>query len=102
MDGPGLAVAYATAPEAEAIRSELSRTLLDLLRAGRAARLLAARDLIGRAGALAALLAPAPAPAAAVAPARGRGRGSRAAARSRRRADPAAATAAGDAPADAA
>ncbi len=41
----GLAVAYATAPEAEAIRSELSRTLLDLLRAGRAARLLAARDL---------------------------------------------------------
>ena len=97
----GLAVAYATAPEAEAIRSELSRTLLDLLRVGRAARLLAARDLIGRAGALAALLAPAPAPATAVAPARGRGRGSR----GRRRAarpDPVATTAAGDAPADAA
>ena len=42
----GLAVAYAAAPEAEAIRNELSRTLLDLLRAGRAARLLAAKDLI--------------------------------------------------------
>ena len=79
----GLAVAYATAPEAEAIRSELSRTLLDLLRAGRAARLLAARDLIARAGALAALLAPAPATPTAAAPGRGRGRGSRGAAAQR-------------------
>jgi hypothetical protein len=75
----GLAVAYATAPEAEAIRNELSRTLLDLLRAGPAARLLAAKDLIGRAGALAALLAPAAAPVAAT-PARVRARGTRAAA----------------------
>ena len=33
---PGLAVAYAAAPEAEAIRGELIRTLLDLLPAGRA------------------------------------------------------------------
>ncbi|HET7829909.1 MAG TPA: hypothetical protein VFL03_10130, partial [Candidatus Limnocylindrales bacterium] len=31
----GLAVAYAAAPEAEAIRNELTRTLLDLLRADR-------------------------------------------------------------------
>jgi DNA polymerase III delta' subunit len=97
----GLAVAYATAPEAEAIRGELSRTLLDLLRAGRAARLLAARDLIARAGALAALLAPAPAPSAAVAAGRGRGRGSRAAAAQPADApEPAAATGGGDAPAD--
>ena len=96
----GLAVAYAKAPEAEAIRHELSRTLLDLLRAGRAARLLAARDLIARAGALATLLAPAAAPTAAVAPGRGRGRGSRAAAaKPADPADPAATTGAGDAPA---
>lgn len=58
----GLAVAYATAPEAEAIRNEISRTLIDLLAAGRAARLRAARDLLGRAASLAALLAPAVAP----------------------------------------
>lgn len=56
----GLAVAYASAPEAEAIRGELTRTLLDLLDRGRAARLGAGRDLVGRAGVLAALLAPAP------------------------------------------
>ncbi len=55
----GLAVAYASAPEAEVIRGELTRTLLDLLGRSRAARLGAARDLVGRAGALAALLAPA-------------------------------------------
>ena len=76
----GLAVAYASAPEAEAIRNELSRTLLDLLRAGRSVRLLAAKDLIGRAGSLAALLSPAPVASAAAAPARGRGRGRAAAA----------------------
>jgi DNA polymerase III subunit delta' len=69
----GLAVAYATAPEAERIRNELSRTFLDLLAAGRAARLLAAKDLIARAAALAAMLAPAAA-AVAAAPVRGRGR----------------------------
>jgi DNA polymerase III delta' subunit len=71
----GLAVAYASAPEAEAIRNELSRMLLDLLRASRSVRLLAAKDLIGRAGSLAALLSPPSAPSAAVAPSRGRGRG---------------------------
>jgi DNA polymerase III subunit delta' len=59
---PGLAVAYAAAPEAEAIRNEISRTLIDLLAEGRAARLRAARDLLARATSLAALLAPAVAP----------------------------------------
>ena len=70
---PGLAVAYAAAPEAEAIRNELARTLVDLLSAGRSTRLLAARDLVVRAGALASLLAPY-APQAAPAPRGGRPR----------------------------
>lgn len=69
----GLAVAYASAPGAEAIRNELTRTLIDLLAAGASDRLLAAKGLLGRAASLAALLAPAvpgvPEPAA-----RGRGR----------------------------
>jgi DNA polymerase III subunit delta' len=69
----GVAVSYAAAPGAEAIRLELTRTLLDLLDRGRAARLTAARDLLARAGALAAALAPAPAPVASRAPRRGRG-----------------------------
>ena len=69
----GLAVAYAAAPEAEVIRGELTRTLLDLLGEGRSARLRARADLMGRAGALAARRAPAPATAAADAPRR-RGR----------------------------
>ena len=46
---PGVAVAYARAPEAVTIRDELARTLLDLLGAGSAQRLAAARDLLGRA-----------------------------------------------------
>ena len=46
---PGVAVAYARAPESVAIRDEIARTLLDLLEAGRARRLAAARDLLGRA-----------------------------------------------------
>jgi hypothetical protein len=58
----GIAVAYASAPEAETIRGELARTLLDLVGEGRAARVRAARDLLGRASALAALAMP-PAPA---------------------------------------
>ena len=57
---PGLAVAYASAPEAERIRGELSRTLLDLAGRGRGARLHAARDLMSRSAELAALLAAAP------------------------------------------
>ena len=53
---PGVAVAYATAPEAEAIRAELVRSLLDLLDRSRAERLTAARDLLGRSMTLVAAL----------------------------------------------
>jgi len=59
---PGLAVAYAMAPEASAVRAELARSLLDLLGAGRADRLHAAKDLMSRASALAGHLAPDSAP----------------------------------------
>jgi DNA polymerase III delta' subunit len=73
----GLAVAYARAPEAETIRNELSRTLLDLLSASRSARLLAARDLIARSGTLAGLLMPASPAGTGGVPARSRGRATR-------------------------
>ena len=53
---PGHAVAYAAAPRALAVRGELARTLLDLLAAGPAARLGAARGLQSAAGELAAQL----------------------------------------------
>ncbi len=53
---PGLAVAYAAAPQAMALRGELARSLLDLLADGPAARLAAAKSLQSRAGELAALL----------------------------------------------
>jgi DNA polymerase-3 subunit delta' len=56
----GVAVAYASKPETEAIRGELARSLLDLAGEGRAARLRAARDLLGRAAALADLATPSP------------------------------------------
>ena len=46
---PGVAVAYARAPEAVVIRDEIARTLLDQLGAGRARRLAAGRDLLARA-----------------------------------------------------
>jgi DNA polymerase-3 subunit delta' len=46
---PGLAMAYALAPEAEIIRTEIARTLLDLLGRGRTARLAGIRDLAARA-----------------------------------------------------
>jgi DNA polymerase III delta' subunit len=68
----GLAVAYAAAPEAVTIRGEITRTLLDLLGRGRAARLVAGRDLMGRGATLAGLLSP---PAAPAETRRGRGRG---------------------------
>jgi DNA polymerase-3 subunit delta' len=58
----GLAVAYASAAGAETVRNEIGRILLDLLEAGRAERLVAAKELLGRAATLAGLLAPAPAP----------------------------------------
>lgn len=53
---PGLALAYAQAPEAVLIRAELSRVLLDLTAAGPAARLAAVRAAIPRAIALATAL----------------------------------------------
>ncbi len=71
---PGVAVAYAAAPEAETIRAELVRTLLDLLDRPRADRLGAARDLLGRAMTLARALDPVTTGAANDAPRR-RGRG---------------------------
>jgi DNA polymerase-3 subunit delta' len=49
---PGLALAYARAPEAVLIRAELSRVLLDLTAAGPATRLAAVRAAIPRAIAL--------------------------------------------------
>ncbi len=75
---PGLAVAYAVAPEAEAIRGEISRVLLDLVPAPRATRLRAARELLTRAGGLAAVEGPQPVRATAPRAARPRGCGARA------------------------
>ena len=60
---PGVAVAYAVAPEAETIRGELVRTLLDLDARPRAARLGASKDLLAQAMALARSLDPLPAAA---------------------------------------
>jgi DNA polymerase III subunit delta' len=74
----GLAVAYAAAPDAVTIRGELARSLLDLLAAGPATRLAAARLLQARAGDLAqqleSALATAPDPEGGSGR-RGRGRG---------------------------
>ncbi len=67
---PGVAMAYARAPEAAAIRDEIARSLLDLLPAGRSRRLAAAREVLGRAKDLAEALA-GPSPPE---PARGRAR----------------------------
>ena len=53
---PGIALAYARAPDAVLIRAELTRVLLDLTDAGPAARLAAARSAIPRAIALSAAL----------------------------------------------
>ncbi len=77
---PGVAVAYATAPEAEHVRGELVRTLLDLLARGRADRLVAAKELLGRAMTLAKALEPAPAAVAEAPKRRGKGRAGGAAA----------------------
>lgn len=46
---PGLALAYAAAPDAAIVRAEIARTILDLGTASRAARLTGVRDLAGRA-----------------------------------------------------
>ncbi len=55
---PGLAVAYARSPDAERLRGELVRSLLDLLARSRADRLVAARDLQATAMALVSALEP--------------------------------------------
>lgn len=54
---PGLALAYARAPDAVLIRAELGRVLLDLTAAGSAARLAAVRAAVPRALSLVAALA---------------------------------------------
>lgn len=45
---PGLALAYAGAPEAVALRAEIARTILDMTTLGRGPRLAAVRDLLAR------------------------------------------------------
>ncbi len=50
---PGVALTYALAPDATIIRAELARSLLDLLGAGVAQRLVMARDLVLRSADLA-------------------------------------------------
>jgi DNA polymerase-3 subunit delta' len=85
---PGLALAYAGAPEAATIRRELARTLLDLVDARISARFEAMRGLVPRTAELVAALeavaspsGPAPGgPSAGRATGRGRGRGRTAAA----------------------
>ena len=61
---PGLALAYARAPEAVLIRAELTRVLLDLTAARPSARLAAAKAAVPRAIELSALLTADPAAAA--------------------------------------
>ena len=52
---PGLALAYAAAPQAVSAREEISRTLLDLVAESRSRRLAVGRELLARAGELASL-----------------------------------------------
>ena len=69
---PGLAVAYARSADAERLRGELVRSLLDLLARSRAERLVAARDLQATAMALAAALEAPPGVAPETRPRKGR------------------------------
>jgi DNA polymerase-3 subunit delta' len=55
---PGVAVAFARAPDASGIRAEIARTLLDLTAERRAVRLTRVRELLVRSADLAAALAP--------------------------------------------
>jgi DNA polymerase III delta' subunit len=55
---PGIALAYAAAPEAVVSRAQIARTLLDLLDAPRAKRLTVVRQLLAEATTASALLAP--------------------------------------------
>jgi DNA polymerase-3 subunit delta' len=72
---PGLAVAYARSVEAERLRGELVRSLLDLLGRSRAERLVVARELQATAGALASSLDPVSQGAAEAPRRRGKGAG---------------------------
>ncbi len=54
---PGVALAYARAPEAVLARAEIARSLLDLLSSSRARRLAGARELLASAAIVAAALA---------------------------------------------
>ena len=69
---PGLALAYARAPESVLIRAELARTLLDLTDARPSARLAVARAAVPRAMELVGLLAPEPGATPPATTARGR------------------------------
>jgi DNA polymerase-3 subunit delta' len=91
---PGVALAYATSPESELVRNELVRSLIDLLGRSRAERLVAAKDLLGRAMTLSRALEPDPA-AITEAPKR-RGKGKAAAGEAATAAAAPAATAAAD------
>jgi len=71
---PGLAVAYARDPEAERIRLEIARTILDLLGQRRSDGLLAAKGLLAGAMDLARRLEPSVGPMADAPRGRGRGR----------------------------
>jgi hypothetical protein len=76
---PGIALAYARAPEAVLARAEIARSLLDLLGASRARRLAGARELLASAAIVAAALAETAPPAGDEAAPVGRaGRGRRA------------------------
>jgi DNA polymerase III delta' subunit len=79
---PGFALALAAAPDAVRLRSEIARTLLDLLGSTRTERLLAIRDLATRAAELVRALEPATAIPSAGPRGSGRGRGRGAAAAS--------------------
>jgi DNA polymerase III delta' subunit len=59
---PGIALAYARAPDAVLARTEIARSLLDLLGASRARRLASARELLASAAIVASSLADAGAP----------------------------------------
>lgn len=77
---PGIALAYARAPDAVLIRAELTRVLLDMTDAGPASRLAAARAAIPRAIALSKALGAGDPAAAPVRPSRRRGASAAAAA----------------------
>lgn len=76
---PGLALAYARAPEAIVARQEIARSLLDLLDATRAARLVAVREIGARSAEIAGSLAATDAAAPSVEPVAGTARRSRSA-----------------------